>query len=371
MTRLWHAAGEVATRGREASARARVVRAAVAGLAAWILPLAPPAVPAAETLTPGRVRPLVEDFRRARDPADREAPAATLLAGGPDAVAKLATAARGELARLRQPYAARFQRAAAEVLKARRREGGGAAEVADLRKTILDVAADEGLTKETIVARSDPALARLELLFAVTPAEVLAADATLAADRAALLALNDVLLRCAGAAPAADHRRVQDAAAERFARDLVAAEEFGCLLAGPVTPADRQVLTANAGLARDLDPEEARGVVRLNVIRVLAGLPAQAIDAKLVAACRVHSRDMDERGFFDHESPVSGRETPWRRAEAAGTSASAENIFSGSDSGTAAIEAWWHSPGHHRNMLGRQPRTGLGRWKGFWTQLFG
>lgn len=319
---------------------------------------------------PDRVRALVEGFRRARTAADREAATVELLAGGPDAVAKLATVARGELGRLRQPYAARFQRATAKVLEERRRQGD-AVEVAGLRRTILDVAAIEDLTKETIVARSDPALARLERLLSVTPADVLAGDPQLAADRAALVALDDVARRCAAAAPAADRKAGRDAAAARCAEDLAAAEELTCLLAGPLTPADRQTLAANAGLAKDLDPQEARGLVRLNLVRVLVGLPAQSIDPGLVAACRAHSRDMEERGFFAHESPVTGRDTPWRRAEAAGTSASAENIFNGSDDGTVAIQAWWHSPGHHKNMLGGQSRTGLGRWKGFWTQLFG
>lgn len=356
--------------GRSARVAVMLAVTATAGAA----PNGPDSLPSRDAtvgaLRPDRVRSLVEEFRRARTPADRDAAAATLLDGGPDAVAKLATAARGELARLRQPYAARFQRAAAEVLKGRRREGG-AAEVAELRKTILDVAAADALTEETIVARSDPALARLERLLAVMPADVRAGDASLDADRATLLALNDVVLRCMELLPATDRQAASDAAAKRFAEDLAATEELASLLAGPLTPADRQTLAVNAGLARDLDLEEARGVVRLNMIRVLVGLPAQVIDPKLVAACRVHSRDMEERGFFDHDSPVSGRETPWRRAEAAGTSASAENIFSGSAEGVTAIDAWWHSPGHHKNLLGGQARTGLGRWKGFWTQLFG
>ena len=324
----------------------------------------------AARLPPDRVRTLVERFRRARTEADREAAATELLAGGPGAAATLATAARAELSRLRQPYAARFQRAATDVLKSRWREGD-VSRVAELRQTILDVAAAEGLTKETIVARSDPALESLERLLSVTPADVLAADPKLAADRSTLVALDDVARRCAAVMPVPERTVGADVVPARVADDLAAAEELACLLAGPLTPADRQTVAANAGRARDLDPEEARGMVRLNLIRVLVGLPAQAIDPGLVAACRVHSRDMEERGFFAHESPVSGRETPWRRAEAAGTSASAENIFSGSEEGTAAIRSWWHSPGHHKNMLGRQSRTGLGRWKGFWTQLFG
>jgi uncharacterized protein YkwD len=120
-----------------------------------------------------------------------------------------------------------------------------------------------------------------------------------------------------------------------------------------------------------LDPEEVRGIRRLNEIRLLVGLPAQATDLKLVAACRTHSEDMCREGFFAHESPVSGRETPWKRAQAAGTTASAENIAAGTDSGGGAVQMWWHSPGHHKNMLGGQPRTGLGRYERHWTQLFG
>jgi uncharacterized protein YkwD len=80
---------------------------------------------------------------------------------------------------------------------------------------------------------------------------------------------------------------------------------------------------------------------------------------------------MCREGFFAHESPVSGRETPWKRAQAAGTTASAENIAAGTDSGGGAVQMWWHSPGHHKNMLGGQPRTGLGRYERHWTQLFG
>ncbi|MFI5378131.1 MAG: CAP domain-containing protein [Tepidisphaerales bacterium] len=55
----------------------------------------------------------------------------------------------------------------------------------------------------------------------------------------------------------------------------------------------------------------------------------------------------------------------------AGTSASAENIASGTGTGEGAIRMWWHSPGHHKNMLARQHRTGLGRSGNHWTQMFG
>ena len=40
---------------------------------------------------------------------------------------------------------------------------------------------------------------------------------------------------------------------------------------------------------------------------------------------------------------------------------SPENIAAGQDTGEGAIHAWWHSPGHHKNMLGGHGRVGLGR----------
>lgn len=345
---------------------------AVAGLALAACLAALPlgaAPPVGGDAPPASIRRLVDAFRRARGAAAREASADEVLAGGADAAGRLQPVAEAECSRLRQAYAGRFQRAAADVLKDRRRTGDPAAEVAELRRTILDVAAADALTKDMIDARSDPALRRLEALLAVTPAEVADRDPQIATDRAELTVLAAVVRRCRELR--GDAGRKAGGAAPRVVDDLAEFEELCCLLAGPVGPTDRETLTANAAVARDLDPEEARGILRLNRIRLFVGLPAQAIDPRLVAACRVHSRDMADKGFFAHESPVPGRETPWRRAEAAGTSADAENIFSGGNEGPAAIDAWWHSPGHHKNMLGGQRRTGLGRWEQFWTQLFG
>jgi len=80
---------------------------------------------------------------------------------------------------------------------------------------------------------------------------------------------------------------------------------------------------------------------------------------------------MVEHGFFAHDSPLEGRETPWKRAAQEGTSASAENIAAGQATGEGAISAWWYSPGHHKNLLGGHARIGLGRHEETWTQLFG
>jgi uncharacterized protein YkwD len=104
---------------------------------------------------------------------------------------------------------------------------------------------------------------------------------------------------------------------------------------------------------------------------MLLGLAPVLIDPKLHLAARDHSKDMAEKKFFAHDSPVSGKKSPWDRAKRAGTSANAENIFMGNSSPEAANRSWFLSPGHHVNMFGNSRRGGMGRHEGYWTQMFG
>ena len=113
------------------------------------------------------------------------------------------------------------------------------------------------------------------------------------------------------------------------------------------------------------------GGAGLLLLAVLVGLSALRLDVKLCDACRGHSKDMVDLGFFSHTSPVAGKESPWQRAALAGTSAGAENIAAGAAEGEDAIRMWWYSPGHHRNMMAGHRRVGLGRHQSHWTQCFG
>tara|TARA_B100000929_G_scaffold237345_1_gene194143 strand:+ start:58 stop:306 length:249 start_codon:yes stop_codon:yes gene_type:complete len=81
---------------------------------------------------------------------------------------------------------------------------------------------------------------------------------------------------------------------------------------------------------------------------------------------------MEEKNFFSHTSPIERKKTPWIRAKLAGTTANAENIFKGNKEGHAANRSWWHSPGHHINMLSpNAKRVGMGAQGKHWTQMFG
>lgn len=135
-----------------------------------------------------------------------------------------------------------------------------------------------------------------------------------------------------------------------------------------------RILEANAKLAakEQLPAEEVKGIEECNLWRLLVGLNACVLDPQLCAAARDHSKDMAEKGFFAHDSPVPGKATPWDRAKNFNTTASGENIFAGSPSSHSANTGWFYSPGHHKNMFNPgQARIGLGQHGSHWTQLFG
>jgi len=278
---------------------------------------------------------------------------------------------------------------------AQRLKGSAQLEVEEQRAVVRRNSRDRNLTKKQVQEESDPAYARLVELMTTDPSAVWAENAELREEWESFLDGIDRELYLIGtweaaraalqAAPGGNERLAERAVEDptpppRDVPALLAELERRAQLATPMSQTDRRVLDENGALATtvgeelepgQLGPEEKRGVLALNLRRILIGLPAQRIDIKLVAACRGHSKDMKELGFFAHESPVKGKKTPWDRAAAAGTSAGSENIARGAQTGPDAILQWWYSPGHHRNMMGGGSRTALGRYDDHWTQCFG
>ena len=119
-----------------------------------------------------------------------------------------------------------------------------------------------------------------------------------------------------------------------------------------------------------MDREEANVIRTLNDMRVIMGLMPMEIDLKLCKAARGHSADMQRLDFFSHESPVEGKKTFSDRAKLADTKAHGENILKGVASGSKAVEEWFKSPGHHKNMFRPWGYQGVGRIGSTWTQLF-
>jgi uncharacterized protein YkwD len=355
---------------------------------------------------------LITEFRKVRkEPQKRLEVIERMGEVGPIGLTNLLEVINQELGKQLGDYRQAFSKAAAGVI-AKRADTANLEEITRLRKVVLELAKDDALTKEQIVSVSDPALARLKEIILVTPQDVLASQPPLAIRREALQTLGSQWETCAtlllvkqqdeeeraarekagdkepseaGVKPEAEVKS-EDASAPKaaagdeqpmelkgpsFADYLAKDEELAVGMAMPMNPRTRSVLTANAQLVGRIDAEEARCVLDLNLTRNLLGLPALKIDLALTAAARDHSSDMATLGFFAHESPVPGKKTPSDRAQRFRTTASGENIAMGTLDGAVANEMWWHSPGHHKNMLGNHERVGLGKSGRHWTELFG
>ncbi len=286
-----------------------------------------------------------------------------------------------------------LERRGAEVIR-QRLKGKAEREVDELRDLLRRHYRDAQLTKETIQAECDPAVARLTELLTIGAQEVWGADEQLQLDWESLLddrdrdfvlletwyAAQAALLSIPGSGERAARRMKEPTWPQLDAEDLLDEADRIAQLAIPMSKSDRRAFDQNHAVPvaqgdspaeGEIGAEEKLGVRFLNLRRVLLGLPAQSLDLKLSLASRGHSRDMAEHGFFSHDSPLKGKETPWARAALAGTTASSENIAVGSSTGEGAILQWWYSPGHHRNMMGGGSRSGLGRFGRHWTQLFG
>ncbi len=294
-------------------------------------------------------------------------------------------------------------------------------EIPKLRATVLALKERANLTHEMIVAEADPAMARLRTLVAVLDREtVLNKTPGLRANREAVLTLgrqrdriqahlasspagaafvkagrhgggprpsapppsqgaNGVANTPApGTAPddateeaATPVETSKDQTTSLFEQYLIDEEDFVIQLAAPMDSKSREILTANTQFVGQLDRQEARTITACNMTRVILGLPALAIDLKLCAAARDHSTDMKNLKFFAHQSPVEGKKNFWDRAQKFGATASGENIAQGPRNGSEANSMWFHSPGHHKNMLADHKRIGVGRNSELYTELFG
>lgn len=354
---------------------------------------APPSSSVVLTLQDDQESPIAKWMDIVRDPdvrrSKRGRAGTSLLESGPEAAEVLARYVLSEIPKARKAAIKAQDKLVASVetvgtrIVAARLDKSTQAEVEAKRELILKVAQDGKLSKDRIVEESDPALEWLRSTLTADVREIFDEKPELIDQHGELRALlqREIqdreflaeairVLNAAGMEQTASRLEVAGGPAEPLDQMSLALER-AAERAMPMSKASRSVLEANAAMAHQVGPLEADGIEYLNSVRLLVGLNALAIDVKLCDAARDHSKDMHEHGFFAHESPVEGKRTFGQRAANFGTSASAENIASGQHSGSSVILAWWHSPGHHKNMLRGAGRTALGRFENMWTQLFG
>jgi uncharacterized protein YkwD len=150
---------------------------------------------------------------------------------------------------------------------------------------------------------------------------------------------------------------------------LHAVDEAACLLV--LEKRDQKIMSENAALREKIPALEYEQARLTNQYRIVFGRAPLRLDVKLFDAAREHSKDMKEHDFFAHESPLPGKRTPGDRAARHGTSAGGENIYKGSPKPEDSFWAWFHSLGHHQNMVRDYATLGVGTFEKHWTQMFG
>lgn len=106
--------------------------------------------------------------------------------------------------------------------------------------------------------------------------------------------------------------------------------------------------------------------------------PELVMNSTLRTAARLHSKDMADNNYFDHNS--RNGDSPWDRMGAAGYDAQpvGENIAAGGATAASTFQQWVNSDGHCRNMMSQNSNEiGIGYANGpaqyvhYWTQTFG
>lgn len=136
-------------------------------------------------------------------------------------------------------------------------------------------------------------------------------------------------------------------------------------------PADKPSQGANNGQGSNPAPEkppvsensnyiaeiEQAIFQRVNQERAAAGLPALSYNGTMEHYARVKSKDMGDRGYFDHKDPQGKLITDQMRADGVSYNAWGENIAyiqgmnNNSALATKFMDNWMNSSGHRANIL--------------------
>jgi hypothetical protein len=220
------------------------------------------------------------------------------------------------------------------------------------------------VTKESLKSKAGPAMDGLYEALVPTREEVLESSKALAARRKELLALDSILARSRILLGAKSTAAV-------LPKTLEQQEKLISLMCAYMPESGRKSIEADLKQFGRMGFEEWHGFVHLNVVRMLLGLNPMRIDLKLSAAAKDHSRDMSKHRFFSHQSPVTGKKTPWDRAARQGVKSNGECIAAGMSAGPRAIRVWFFSPGHHKLIMSRSSRVGIGVYSRKWTLMTG
>lgn len=89
----------------------------------------------------------------------------------------------------------------------------------------------------------------------------------------------------------------------------------------------------------------------MNVERTQRGLPPLRFDDRLDAAAADRMRDMEDLGYWSHESPDGRSPFLWLRPHDYPYAYAGENLACGFETNEVLVQSWMESKGHRENIL--------------------
>ena len=140
------------------------------------------------------------------------------------------------------------------------------------------------------------------------------------------------------------------------------------------TKAQQSENTDKAEQTKDASQFEQKVVDLVNQERQKQGLKPLTLNKKLSDVARAKSKDMMDKGYFDHNSPTYGSPFDMMKQFGIEYTTAGENIAKGQQSPEDVMNAWMNSDGHRKNILNPDfTEIGVGYVKGdttYWTQQF-
>jgi uncharacterized protein YkwD len=104
-----------------------------------------------------------------------------------------------------------------------------------------------------------------------------------------------------------------------------------------------------SGARKEITAENV--VALMNVERAAHGLPPLKLDARLARAAEDRMRDMEEGGWWSHQSPEGRSPFVWLAVRAYHYQYAGENLAAGFETAELLVSSWMESDGHRANIL--------------------
>ena len=92
----------------------------------------------------------------------------------------------------------------------------------------------------------------------------------------------------------------------------------------------------------------------MNAYRAEASLPPLHLDVSLSQAAEDRMRDMEDGGWWNHESPEGKPPFVWIGRRGYDYLYAGENLAAGFETARLLVQSWMESPGHRANIMGVQ-----------------